>query len=115
MATMYSDQHRPLKELLAMAGDSGDATLLIPDLQRPYVWLPTQVIVLVDSLIRGWPTFFTQLIRESRKPEDSLAERRGFEPSVPARRCLPRVRVAHREKHAVVISRAGYQSLSSRS
>ena len=55
MATMYSDQHRPLKELLAMAGDSGDATLLIPDLQRPYVWLPTQVIVLVDSLIRGWP------------------------------------------------------------
>jgi hypothetical protein len=37
MATTYSDQHRPLKELLAMAGNGDDATLLIPDLQRPYV------------------------------------------------------------------------------
>ena len=38
-----------------MAGKSEDATLLIPDLQRPYVWLPSQVVALVDSLIRGWP------------------------------------------------------------
>ena len=38
-----------------MAGKSEDATLLIPDLQRPYIWDPTQVVVLVDSLIRGWP------------------------------------------------------------
>jgi hypothetical protein len=47
MATIYTDQHRPLKELLAMAGKSEDATLLIPDLQRPYIWLPYQVILLV--------------------------------------------------------------------
>jgi hypothetical protein len=31
------------------------ATLLIPDLQRPYVWTPNQVTLLIDSLIRGWP------------------------------------------------------------
>ncbi|MGH8012718.1 MAG: DUF262 domain-containing protein [Candidatus Binataceae bacterium] len=55
MTTIYSDQHRSLKDLLGMAGNSEDATLLIPDLQRPYVWLPSQVTVLVDSLIRGWP------------------------------------------------------------
>ncbi len=29
--------------------------MLIPDLQRPYVWTPNQVSLLVDSLIRGWP------------------------------------------------------------
>jgi uncharacterized protein with ParB-like and HNH nuclease domain len=31
------------------------ATVLIPDLQRPYVWTPNQVTLLIDSLIRGWP------------------------------------------------------------
>jgi hypothetical protein len=55
MSTIYRDQHRPLKELLSMAGKLEDATLLIPDLQRPYVWEPTRVVALVDSLIRGWP------------------------------------------------------------
>ena len=34
---------------------SDGATVLIPDLQRPYVWTPNQVALLVDSLIRGWP------------------------------------------------------------
>ena len=28
---------------------------LIPDLQRPYVWTPSQVILLVDSIFKGWP------------------------------------------------------------
>ncbi|WP_410477861.1 DUF262 domain-containing protein [Myxococcus sp. MxC21-1] len=27
----------------------------MPDLQRPYVWTPNQVTLLVDSLLRGWP------------------------------------------------------------
>src|ERR1700687_6056993 len=68
MSTIYGDQHRPFKELLAMAGKSGDATLLIPDLQRPDVWLPAQVIVLVDWLIRGWP--FGTLLTWKVKPDD---------------------------------------------
>jgi hypothetical protein len=70
MATIYTDQHRPLKELLAMAGKSEDATLLIPDLQRPYIWLPYQVILLVDSLIRGWP--FGTLLTWKVKPDDPV-------------------------------------------
>jgi hypothetical protein len=68
MATIYRNQTIPLKELLAMAGDSGDATLLIPDLQRPYIWDPRAVIVLVDSLIRGWP--FGTLLTWRVKPDD---------------------------------------------
>lgn len=72
MSTIYSDQHKPLKELLAMAGKQEDATLLIPDLQRPYVWSPLQVIVLVDSLIRGWP--FGTLLTWRVKPDDEARE-----------------------------------------
>lgn len=68
MATIYSDQHRALKDLLAMAGKNEDATLLIPDLQRPYVWQPKQVVVLVDSLIRGWP--FGTLLTWKVRPDD---------------------------------------------
>ncbi|OQC10192.1 MAG: hypothetical protein BWX75_00593 [Candidatus Cloacimonetes bacterium ADurb.Bin088] len=30
---------------------SKEATILIPDLQRPYVWTPSQVILLMDSIL----------------------------------------------------------------
>jgi hypothetical protein len=72
MATIYGDQHTPLKTLLASAGKNEDATLLIPDLQRPYVWQPSQVIVLIDSLIRGWP--FGTLLTWKVKPDDPARE-----------------------------------------
>ena len=72
MAQIYNDQHLPLKDLLAMAGRNQDATLLIPDLQRPYVWSPSQVTVLVDSLIRGWP--FGTLLTWKVKPDDPARE-----------------------------------------
>ncbi len=68
MATIYNDQHRALKDLIASAGKGQDATLLIPDLQRPYVWQPSQVVVLVDSLIRGWP--FGTLLTWKVKADD---------------------------------------------
>jgi hypothetical protein len=68
MATIYSDQHRPLKELLARAGKGQDATLLIPDLQRPNIWDTNQVVVPVDSLIHGWP--FGTLLTWKVKTDD---------------------------------------------
>ena len=49
MATIYVDQHCALSALLNLASNEQGATLLIPDLQRPYVWDPQQVIRLVDS------------------------------------------------------------------
>jgi Protein of unknown function DUF262 len=55
MSNFYTDDHRTLSDLLSAASATAGATLLIPDLQRPYVWKPTQVIRLVDSLLRGWP------------------------------------------------------------
>jgi hypothetical protein len=68
MPGIYNDEHLELSELLKRASnDKGGATLLIPDLQRPYVWSPMQVRLLVDSLIRGWPfgTFLTWKVRDS--------------------------------------------------
>jgi hypothetical protein len=44
-----------LHDLLERASAQTGATILIPDLQRPYVWTPNQVALLIDSLIRGWP------------------------------------------------------------
>ena len=44
-----------LDDLLRDASSGDGAKLLIPDLQRPYVWSPAQVILLIDSLLHGWP------------------------------------------------------------
>ncbi len=72
MGTLYSDEHQTLKDLLASAGKHDNATLLIPDLQRPYVWSPMQVVVLLDSLVRGWP--FGTLLTWKVKPDDPARE-----------------------------------------
>src|SRR6266436_2188154 len=55
MGNVYRHDSQRLHELLDKASASGGATMLIPDLQRPYVWTPNQVTLLIDSLIRGWP------------------------------------------------------------
>jgi hypothetical protein len=55
MAKIYDEKLFELYEILGEASSEQGATVLIPNLQRPYVWTPTQVILLVDSLIRGWP------------------------------------------------------------
>src|SRR5262245_42619090 len=61
MATIYEEKSDPLHHLLDQSRAEDGATVVIPELQRPYVWKPTQVILLVDSVIRGWP-FGTLLI-----------------------------------------------------
>ena len=55
MGNVYRQDSKQLHELLDKASATHGATLLIPDLQRPYVWTPNQVTLLIDSLIRGWP------------------------------------------------------------
>lgn len=54
MANIYEEKNEVLFQLLENAATDG-ATVLIPDLQRPYVWTPSKVSLLIDSLIRGWP------------------------------------------------------------
>lgn len=68
MGNIYRDDSQRLYELLDKASAGEGATMLIPDLQRPYVWTPNQVTLLVDSLIRGWP-FGTLLLWKVRHEE----------------------------------------------
>lgn len=75
--SIYNDQHKDLKDLLAMASNDEGATLLIPDLQRPYIWKPLPVIVLIDSLIRGWP-FGTLLTWKVSADDPARALARAF-------------------------------------
>src|SRR5438876_5167936 len=65
---IYDHDSRPLMDILHDAAADHGATLLIPDLQRPYVWTPSQVTLLVDSLLRGWP-FGTLLLWSVHKEE----------------------------------------------
>ena len=53
MSIKYDSKREPLAEIIKKA--TINATYVIPDLQRPYVWSPRQVTMLVDSLFRGWP------------------------------------------------------------
>jgi len=55
MGNVYRQASQLLHELLDKASMGNGATLLIPDLQRPFVWTPDKVTLLIDSLIRGWP------------------------------------------------------------
>ena len=65
---IYDEGSEALQELIAGASADQGATLLVPDLQRPYVWSPNQVTLLVDSLLRGWP--FGTLLLWSVQQED---------------------------------------------
>ena len=53
MANIFESSSQKLHELIEQAKSEEGATVVIPELQRPYVWTPTQVILLIDSLIKG--------------------------------------------------------------
>jgi hypothetical protein len=55
MATIYSSEsNKILSEFIEEIVDI-NSTVVIPDLQRPYIWNPAQVILLVDSIFKKWP------------------------------------------------------------
>lgn len=65
MGIKYDSKREQLGEIIKRA--TTNATYVIPDLQRPYVWSPQQVTRLVDSLFRGWP--FGSLLLWEVKPD----------------------------------------------
>ena len=73
MSIQYDSNREPLSNIIKSATE--DATYLIPDLQRPYVWTPRQVILLIDSLFKGWP--FGALLIWEVKP-DCYEENEGI-------------------------------------
>lgn len=73
MSIKYDSRREPLAEIIKKATDN--ATYVIPDLQRPYVWTPRQVTLLIDSLFRSWP--FGSLLLWEVKP-DCFLENEGI-------------------------------------
>lgn len=73
MSIKYDSKREPLAEIIRKA--TIDATYVIPDLQRPYVWTPQQVTLLIDSLFRGWP--FGSVLLWEVKP-DCYQENEGI-------------------------------------
>lgn len=65
MSIKYDSKREPLAEIIKKT--TINATYVIPDLQRPYVWTPRQVTMLIDSLFRGWP--FGSLLLWEVKPD----------------------------------------------
>ncbi len=51
--SLYEPEPCTISEILKKS--THDATFIVPDLQRPYVWSPNQVSLLIDSIFRGWP------------------------------------------------------------
>lgn len=73
MSIKYDSRRLALAEIIKEA--SHNATYVIPDLQRPYVWDPSQVTLLIDSLFKGWP--FGSLLLWEVKP-DCFTENEGI-------------------------------------
>ena len=73
MSIKYDSKREALSEIIKRA--TVNATYVVPDLQRPYVWTPRQVTLLIDSLFRGWP--FGSLLLWEVKP-DCFAANEGI-------------------------------------
>jgi hypothetical protein len=55
MAMIYtSESNKILSEFINDIVDI-NSTVVIPDLQRPYIWKPQQVVLLIDSIFKKWP------------------------------------------------------------
>lgn len=56
--------------------EDASAIFLIPDLQREYVWNPSKIIDLVDSLFKGWP--FGQVLLANTGKSTPIFSPRSF-------------------------------------
>ncbi len=63
---------------LIETASSNHATLLVPDLQRPFVWEPEGIMLAIDSLLRGWPLGSFVFWRFNPKQEALAIGMQGF-------------------------------------
>jgi hypothetical protein len=57
------------KDLAALLGQVSNGEIKLPEIQRAYVWKPTQIAKLVESLYRGYPSGSLLFWRTSETPE----------------------------------------------
>lgn len=69
------------RSLASLLSDISERRLRLPEIQRSYVWKPTQVANLIQSLYRGYPTGSLLLWKTKDEPQDRAmsigAEQRG--------------------------------------
>ncbi|MEN6444438.1 MAG: DUF262 domain-containing protein [Candidatus Cloacimonas sp.] len=53
MNIQYEWRPKPFFDIIRDCKEN--AIILVPDIQRPFVWTPDKVILLMDSIFRGWP------------------------------------------------------------
>jgi hypothetical protein len=57
------------KDIAALVGQVASGEIKLPEIQRAYVWKPTQVARLIESLYRGYPSGSLLFWRTSETPE----------------------------------------------
>ena len=57
------------KEVGALVGQITNGEIRLPEIQRAYVWKPTQVAKLIESLYRGYPSGSLLFWRTLETPE----------------------------------------------
>lgn len=78
MATIYTPEtNKSLNDFIEDIINK-DSTIVIPDLQRPYIWNPDQVIKLVDSIFKKWP--FGALLCWNVKIKDGIHDYIPYRP-----------------------------------
>jgi hypothetical protein len=81
MANIYSpDSTKLLSHFIDEIKDI-NSNIVIPDLQRPYVWNPSQVILLIDSIFKKWPfgSLLCWDVKASRNKSDFIPNRPFWE------------------------------------
>ena len=81
MATIYtSDSNTNLSDFIKDIVDI-DSTIVIPDLQRPFVWTPSKVTLLVDSIFKKWPfgSLLCWNVKKTKKASDFIPYREFWE------------------------------------
>lgn len=65
MNGIYDPTSESVAKLVADSTKKSDATIVVPNLQRPFVWTPSQIVLLLDSMLKGWPfgTLLTWSVR----------------------------------------------------
>ena len=61
------------REIATLIGEIARGEIKLPEIQRSYVWKPTQVAKLIESLYRGYPTGSLLFWKTSEAPRS-----RGF-------------------------------------
>ena len=72
---IYVNREESLGDCINHCLAQEDIIWKIPDLQREFVWSPKKVLLLLDSLFKGWPFGTLTLLRVDRSQPFQIAYR----------------------------------------